>query len=175
MASTCSQGARPGGDAVSAHQTDNGFAAYEAKQSRFDKVWEQILPHNKAVLFDALASAGIECVILEFDGYGDDGQFQGTTAYHAGVEHGLKEGTDVPVVSVILKSVVFDTGEVEEKSVLLASAIEEMVSDFLEDTHDGWEDGEGAFGHFRLSVPDRSITLEYNERYIESKFEEHSF
>jgi hypothetical protein len=127
------------------------------------------------VLFDALAGAGIECVILEFDCYGDDGQFQGTTAYHAGAEPGLAEGIEVPVVTVSLKSVVFDTGEVEEKSVLLASAIEDMVSDFLEDTHTGWEDGEGAFGHFRLSVPDRSITLEYNERYIESKFEEHSF
>lgn len=154
---------------------DDGYAAYQAKLNRFDKLWEQILPHNKGVLLDALAGAGIERVILEFDGYGDDGQFQGTTAYPAGAEPDRAKGVKVPVLTVTLKSVVFDTGEVTEKSVLLSSAIEEMVSDLLEDTHEGWEDGEGAFGHFRLSVPDRSITLEYNERYIESTFEEHSF
>src|SRR5579875_1292811 len=124
MASACAQGARPGGDAMSAHQMDDGYAAYQAKLNRFDKVWEQILPHNKAVLLDALASAGIECVILEFDGYADDGQFQGTKAYRVGDEPGLARWIKVPVVTVILKSVVFDTGEVKEKSVLLSGAIE---------------------------------------------------
>lgn len=50
-----------------------------------------------------------------------------------------------------------------------------MAYDLLEQTHAGWEDGEGAFGTFTFSVPDRTITLEHKERFIETELFEHMF
>ena len=41
---------------------------------------EAIRPANKAALFEALASAGITTVVLQFDGYGDSGQVESIEA-----------------------------------------------------------------------------------------------
>jgi hypothetical protein len=54
-------------------------------------------------------------------------------------------------------------------------AIEELCYAFLEQTHDGWEDGDGAFGDFTLSVAEETIALDYNERYTESSNYTHEF
>jgi hypothetical protein len=151
------------------------FEDYTAKEARYEQLRAEILPHNKTVLFDALEAAGIACVVLEFDGYGDEGQFQGATAYRPDVEPCIDDGIEVPSVYVALKIGDFHTGDISEQTQPLREAIEEMVSDFLEETHNGWEDGEGAFGNFRLTVADRAITLEYNERYVETTYAEHSF
>jgi hypothetical protein len=43
-----------------------------------------------------------------------------------------------------------------------------MAYDLLEQTHSGWEDGDGAFGRFVFAFADHSITLEFNERYVDS-------
>ena len=47
--------------------------------------------------------------------------------------------------------------------------------DFLAQTHSGWEDNEGAFGEFTFDIAARTITLDYNERYIESANDQHVF
>ncbi|MDE1905146.1 MAG: hypothetical protein KGH75_01665 [Rhodospirillales bacterium] len=117
----------------------------------------------------------VSYVILDFDGYGDEGQFKGTSAFNATDEPGTADGFELPDIRVTLKAADFETGAIAEITRTLTEAIEEMVSDFLEETHEGWEDGEGAFGNFRLSVPDRAITLEFYERFIETTFEESSF
>ena len=48
-----------------------------------------------------------------------------------------------------------------------------MAYRFLDQTHDGWENDDGAYGEFTFDVAERSITLEYNERYIETHYHEH--
>ena len=53
--------------------------------------------------------------------------------------------------------------------------IETLAYDFLESTHSGWEDGEGANGEFRFSLSERTITLDYNERYVDYTHHEHEF
>jgi hypothetical protein len=150
--------------------SDNGIAAYEAKQTRFNQLMAETLPHNKQVIFDALAAAGIDHVEVEFDGYGDEGSFQGTRAFKED-----NEETALPVHEITLKRLVFDTGMIEESISTPSAAIEDMVNDFLEATHSGWEDGEGAFGTFRLTLNDRSIRLEYNERFVDTTYHEHEF
>ena len=47
----------------------------------------------------------------------------------------------------------------------LADAIEKLIFDFLGSAHDGWEDNDGAYGEFTFDVVDRTIRLDYNERY----------
>jgi hypothetical protein len=54
-------------------------------------------------------------------------------------------------------------------------AIERLAYDFLEETHDGWENSDGAYGDFIFDVAERTITLDYNERHMESDYSQHVF
>ena len=150
--------------------TDDRFAAYDAKVKRAAELNAEILPYNKAVLFDALASAEIAVVTIDFDGYGDSGSFEEATAF-------TEDNTEIamPVCDISIKSVIFESGVIEEKTTTPRDFLEELASDFLEETHSGWEDGEGAYGQFRFSLADRTITLEYNERYVDAHYHEHEF
>jgi Family of unknown function (DUF6878) len=151
---------------------DDQFAAYEARVERGARLKAEILPHNKGVLFDALAGAGIATVTIDFDGYGDSGSFQEAAAFSA-------ENTEIPLPApdIVVKTVVFETKtvSVSDKVTTARDFLEELTSDFPEETHSGWEDGEGAYGQFRFSLADRTITLEYNERYVDSHLHEHEF
>ena len=52
------------------------YAVFDQKQREYARRAEEILAANKTVLFDSLAVAGIETVIVTFDGYGDSGQIE---------------------------------------------------------------------------------------------------
>ena len=148
--------------------TDGKFAAYEAKVARAAQRNAEILPHNKGLLFDALAAAGIAVVTIDFDGHGDSGSLQEAAAFSA-------ENAEVPLPTsdMTIKTVVFETGGIEEKVTTVRDFLDDLASDFLEETHSGWEDGDGAFGQFRFSLAERTITLEYNERYVDAHCHEH--
>lgn len=150
--------------------SDDQFAAYEAKCALAAQLRAEILPHNKSVLFEALTADGIEVVTIDFDGYADSGSFEESVAFNA-------ENSEIPIpaAGITVKTVVFDTGLIEEESATIREFLKDLASDLLEETHSGWEDGEGAYGQFRFSLAERSITLEYNERYVESHYHEHEF
>jgi hypothetical protein len=57
----------------------------------------------------------------------------------------------------------------------LRDAIETLAYAYLEATHMGWEDNEGAYGAFFFTVADRTITLEHNERTIGVETYQHQF
>jgi hypothetical protein len=42
-------------------------------------------------------------------------------------------------------------------------------------THDGWENSDGAYGDFTFDIAERTITLDYNERYMQSEYSQHLF
>ena len=151
---------------------DDQFAAYEARVERGAKLKAEILPHNKGVLFDALATAGIATVTIDFDGYGDSGSFQEAAAYRA-----EKTQIPLPAPDIVVQTVVYETNtvSVSDKVTTARDFLEDLATDFLEETHSGWEDGEGAYGQFRFSLADRTITLEYNERYVDSHYHEDEF
>jgi hypothetical protein len=150
--------------------TDEQFSAYQAKVERATQLNAEILPHNKQVLFEALASAGIATVEMNFDGYGDSGSIEDTTAFD-GNNHELA----LPTAEITIKTVVFDTGAIKDKALALGDYIESIAMDFLEETHCGWENNDGAYGRFLFSLEKQTITLEYNERYVQSDFHEHAF
>ena len=54
-------------------------------------------------------------------------------------------------------------------------AVEALAYAFLEETHGGWENNEGAFGEFTFDVAERTITLDYNERFESSEYSQHLF
>jgi hypothetical protein len=149
---------------------DTQFAAYEARCATAAALETEILPHNKQVLFDALSAAGIDVVTVEFEGSGDSGQFEAPAGFDA-------KNTEVPIPAdeITVKIVEFETGAIREQTTTPREYIETLACDFLESTHSGWEDGEGANGEFRFSLSERTITLDYNERYVDYTHHEHEF
>ena len=150
--------------------SDTQFAAYEAKCATADRLSAEILPYNKQVLFEALAAAGINIVTIAFDGSGDSGQFERPASYDS-----ENREVAIPIDYITVKSVDFDTGTVFEHTTTVGEYIVALACDFLEGAHEGWENDDGAHGEFHFSLSDRTITLDYNERYIESNHYEHEF
>ena len=145
------------------------FSDCDATNARYKRQQSELLPGNKGATFDALAAVGITIVTISFDGYGDSGQIESVEA---------KAGEDVvPLAAgtITITSPLWCQLEPETKQMSVYDAIEKLAYEFLEDTHGGWEDGEGAYGDFTFDVSARTITLDYNERYIETHYHQHEF
>lgn len=143
------------------------WLAQEQARARLD---ESIRPENKAALFDAPARIGIATVLVEFDGYGDSGQIEDISA-HAGPDIAV----NLPECNVEIARVEYGTLEIVRKTYTVKEAIERLAYDFLEETHGGWEDNQGAYGDFLFDVAERTITLNYNERIETSEYTQHVF
>ena len=142
---------------------------WETKQAEHERRDAELRPFNKTAVFDALAAAGITIVVVAFDGYGDSGQIENVEA---------KAGEDLvalPSVEVEIASAVWDQAEPESTATTAHDAIERLVFGFLGMTHDGWENSDGAYGDFTFDVAERTITLDYNERYMQSDYSQHVF
>lgn len=124
---------------------------------------------NKTGVFDALAAAGVTIVVVTFDGYSDDGQIQNIEA-KAG-----ENSVRLPANNVEIASAVWGEARIERSQISVHDAIERLVYDLLRTSHGGWEDGDGAYGEFTFDVAERTITLDYNERHMESDHSQHLF
>lgn len=145
------------------------IATWQLEQRARAATLEALRPTNKATLFDALAEAGISAIIVEFDGYGDSGQIEGIEA-KAG-----EEDAELPCTIITLNTLDWHDTEPTESAMAVREAIEHMAYDFLNQTHSGWENNEGAFGTFTFDVAERSIALDYRERFIDLECHEHRF
>lgn len=149
---------------------EDTFLAYEAKCRRLAALREQILPHNKAVLFGAFATAGVAVATIDFDGCGDSGQFETLLLYSAD-----NEPRDIPAGPITIQTIDPETEAVVETVTTTADYMLSLASDLLEQKHGGWEDGDGAYGEFRFTLADHALTLEYNERYTATNYYEYEF
>ncbi|MDQ2861955.1 MAG: hypothetical protein M3T55_14805 [Pseudomonadota bacterium] len=134
-----------------------------------DRLADEVRPANKAAVFDPLAAAGVTTVVVLFDGSGDSGQIDSIDA------HAADTAAELPAVDVEIASPAWDGSGVERRTCRLRVAIEALAYDFLEETHGGWEDNEGAYGEFTFDVAHRTIALAYNERVLTSDYFEHQF
>jgi hypothetical protein len=143
--------------------------AFDQKQLEYARRSGDIRSANKAVLFDVLAAAGIETVTVIFDGYGDSGQIE-----RIDVEPG--QGTVLlPSDRIEIVRTIWESPEIQRQTLTVREAIETVVYDFLRQTHDGWENSDGAYGEFTFDVAERTIKLDYNERYTSSEHYSHEF
>lgn len=126
---------------------------------------------NKEILFDFLKKEGVEQVTVEFDGGGDDGQI---------------DGSDLPdkVSKIVIKGSKVSQGTIYSKDgptrqwkndCTVGEIVDGICYEILESLYGGWENNDGAFGNFIFNVKKRSVSLEFNERYTESKLYEHEF
>ena len=143
--------------------------ALAERWSDFEKRLAELHPANKASLFAALAAAGITRVTASFNGYGDEGRLEEILAFIG------ETGTDLPAVAVEVQTLTFGSAEPSVLAQPLAEAIETLADALLDDAHGGWEDGEGAFGEFAFDVAAQTITLDFNERFVESTNHTHEF
>src|SRR3546814_8961736 len=102
-------------------------------------------------------------------GSGDSGQIEDIQA-HAG-----DQLADIPTTPVEIARLDFHATEPERLTEPLSEAIETLAYAFLEQTHGGWENNEGAFGEFVFDVAGETITLDYNERVETSENHTHEF
>ena len=139
------------------------------KDRAFTALSDSIRPANKAALFDALAAAGITSVLVHFDGSGDSGQIEDIDAT-AG-----DRSAEIPNSNIEIAHACWGDANIERTTLCVRDAIETLAYDFLEQTHGGWENNEGAYGEFTFDVESRTITLEYNERVMTSECSQHAF
>lgn len=142
---------------------------WEVKRLAHDRLHAELQPGNKAKLFDALAAAGVTFVVVTFDGYGDSGQIENVE---------VKAGdtvVDMPGGEIEIATAVWDQAEPDRSMASIRDVIETFVYDLLGQTHDGWENSDGAYGDFTFDVAERTITLDYNERHMESDYSQHVF
>lgn len=142
---------------------------WAARDAALHALRERIQPLNKQAVFDHLREAGVTDVVITFDGCGDSGQIEEVTARAGEV--------DVPLPSDELDLLVPKWGQPdpERRQVSVREALETQAYDYLEHVHDGWEINDGAFGTFVFDVAKGEITLEYNERFMETEVSEHVF
>jgi hypothetical protein len=149
--------------------TDSTPCDWETKRTAYEKLRAELQPRNKTALFDLLAAACITHVVVSFDGCGDSGQIENMEANRADI------AADIPAVQIDIMRAVWDKEEPERVRLSVADVIEQLVYDFLEDTHSGWENNDGACGDFTFDVAARTITLNYNERYESYESSQHVF
>jgi hypothetical protein len=144
---------------------ENIMGDYERRRQAQAKLNEG----NKTALFDALAAATITEVHVDFDGEGDSGQINSIAPFRG----------DEPVVllqsTVTIQTVSWDSTEPVTTQSGLEEAIETLCYSYLEETHGGWENDDGAYGQFRLDVAKRTIELEFNGRYSDTWTDTHTF
>lgn len=144
-------------------------AAIDQKQREYARRAEEIRAANKTVLFDLLAAAGIETVTVLFDGCGDSGQIE-----RFDVEP--KEGiTPLPLDRIEVACTTWENPEIERQTRTVQEAVEMLVYDFLRQVQSGCEIGDGTYGAFTFDVAERTIKLDYNERYTSSENFSHEF
>jgi hypothetical protein len=131
------------------------FVAYEQKCTAASALRADALPLNKSALFDALAAAAIQTVVIEFDGCGDSGQLENITGLDA-------ENAQIalPEQNIEIREVQFEGPRTLVVKRSVRDVLETLAYDFLEQTHDGWENGDGGHGEFTFDVASRSITLD---------------
>ena len=156
-------------DVTPSYDPAAAWAAIEAQHAARTRLADEVRPANKTALLDALAAAGISSVVVTFDGSGDSGQIEGVDARIGDT------ATELPATAVEITSPLWEGAGLETRTLPLAEAIEQLAYDLLEETHDGWENNDGAFGEFTFDVAEGVIRLDHNERFETSEYSGHEW
>lgn len=147
----------------------NDLDAVMSDYERHRQARAKLSEGNKGAVFDALTTATITQVLVEFDGEGDSGQINSVTAFRG------EEPVEVPETKVRIQNVAWgDTAPVAMESTL-ASAIETLCYDYLEERHGGWENNDGAYGEFHFDVAQRTVDLLFIGRFTDTYTSNHTF
>jgi hypothetical protein len=147
----------------------NDFESTFSAYNRHREARASLSAGNKNAVFDALGAANITQVLVEFDGMGDSGQIENVTAHRG------DELVELPSTTVTIQQIAWGSSEPVTTEQTLKEAVETLCYDYLEETHDGWENNDGAYGEFLLDVAERTVDLEFQERNTATLTENHTF
>lgn len=146
---------------------DVARADWKQKDREHATRMNELFAINKATLFDTLAAAGIAVLIVEFNGYGDEGQIERPVACTREKQVALPEDR------IEILSMKWGTDSAEREMVTVKDAVNSMAWAILGRLYGGWQDGEGAFGEFEFAVEARAIRLDFNARFVETDLYTH--
>lgn len=144
-------------------------ARYHADRAAYERRMEIIRPANKKALFDVLEAVGITQLLVNFDGYGDSGQIEDISALCG------SKTVDLPTEEITIATTSWGSDDIVHRTMSVEDAVQQMSYDFLSETYGGWENNDGAYGEFTFDVEEKTITLDFNERYTATETYEHSF
>lgn len=145
------------------------YAAIMAKYAAWEAEAKKLIPQNKATIFNALALLEITRVVVNFDGEGDSGQIEEIQPEKDGAE------AELPSSQIDYLDACYNGEPPKVQLLNLADALENLCYALLRDTHDGWENNDGAYGEFTFDVAAGTITLDYNERFTSSENHVHEW
>lgn len=129
---------------------------------------------NKELLRAVMQTLGITSIAVEFDGSGDSGQVEGVTV----VPETKQDQFDNTQTKVFRTTCFFSAGSYDAKEEEAACSAPELAEDFayevLEQHHGGWEINDGAYGTIIIHADGRG-SIEYNQRVMETEYEETEF
>ena len=136
--------------------TDALQSAYE--QERLDRAARLLAV--KAELIRLLVAINATRVVIAYDGCGDNGQIESVEAYDA---LGKELPLDAPPFELTN-----GTPETTGRYASLREALDDYAWDLLAVYHDGFEDGDGAFGEITIDVGKALVTIDHNARFTDS-------
>jgi len=138
------------------------FDEFTARYNRYRSALSQASETNKATVLDALAAAGITTVTVPFDGEGDSGQLGDLCA------QAQDTTVEIPAIEITIHEVAWNTDAIATTDATLHEALEALCYSYLGHEHDGWENNDGAYGEFVFDVVNRTVTLDFYARFVDS-------
>lgn len=143
---------------------------------------DETVKGNIEIVYDLLGGVGVESFVVIFDGGGDDGQVEESSEFKPQNKSVLKKA------EALLKSAVegarvsngtrwHPNGQKEtmwKEDPTLNELIESVCYESLESVCSGWEINEGSHGTFFFDVKKRKMSLDFNERVVESNLSQYS-
>jgi hypothetical protein len=114
---------------------------------------------TKRAILKALSARGIASVTIEYDGGGDSGQIGDISAYDA-----KRRPVDIerPVQLALYR------GKAASEYDSLREALDDFAWLLLAHFHAGFENNEGGYGTITIDVGERSVTLNHDDRVVET-------
>lgn len=114
----------------------------------------------KAAFLPILGEHGITRVEIGYDGGGDEGSVGDVTAYAGDNTH------DLPSVLCDHFAVEWG-GDMSSRAIQLEDALSAFAENAASDHHNGWENGEGAWGTIEIDVASGAVRLTHNSRFVD--------
>lgn len=111
---------------------------------------------------------GISTIVVTYDGCGDEGQIHSIVLQGPADHDGTAPELPMPEMPCTSWSVPF-RGDAFEVDTTFAQAIDDLGLEMLAQKHNGWENGDGAFGELTIDIAARKAVLEHSVRITETE------